>query len=188
MHRTLVLDVVGLARELIGPHTPNLARLASRGGCRQVQAILPAVTSSMQATYLTGALPRAHGVVANGWYYRDTAEVALWKQSNHLVQGEKVWEAAKRLDESFTCAQLFWWFNMYASVDWSVTPRPIYCADGRKLPDIYSEPASLRDELVARFGPFPLFVSGDRARGCRRRNGSPERRAMCSTAGGRRSR
>jgi predicted AlkP superfamily pyrophosphatase or phosphodiesterase len=157
MHRTLVINVVGLTRELIGAHTPHLARLASRGGCRAVQAIVPAVTSSVQATYLTGALPRAHGIVANGWYDRDTAEISLGKQSNHLVAGEKVWDAAKKLEPSFTCAQLFWWFNMYASVDWSVTPRPIYCADGRKVPDIYSEPSGLRDELITRFGPFPLF-------------------------------
>ncbi len=157
MHRTLVLNVVGLTRELIGPRTPHLAKLASGGGCRAVQPMVPALTSPVQATYLTGSLPRSHGIVANGWYHRDAAEVAMWKQSNRLVAGEKVWHAAKRLDPSFTCAQLFWWFNMYADVDWSVTPRPIYCADGRKIPDIYSEPSGLREELITRFGPFPLF-------------------------------
>ena len=139
MHRTLVLNVVGLTRELIGAHTPHLARLASRGGCRAVQAMLSAVTSSVQATYLTGSLPRAHSIVGSGWYDRDSAELSLWKQSNHLIAGEKIWQAAKALDPSFTCAQLFSCFNMYADVDWSVTPRPIRCADGRMLPDLYSE-------------------------------------------------
>jgi predicted AlkP superfamily pyrophosphatase or phosphodiesterase len=33
----------------------------------------------------------------------------------------------------------------------------MYPADGRKIPDIYTQPDVLRDELNARFGPFPLF-------------------------------
>src|SRR6185295_15513789 len=108
-------------------------------------------------TFTTGLLPREHGCVANGWYFRDLAEVWLWRQSNHLVGGEKIWEAARRRDPSFTCAQLFWWYNMYSSADLSLTPRPQYPADGRKLPDVYSEPAELGRELQARLGTFPLF-------------------------------
>jgi predicted AlkP superfamily pyrophosphatase or phosphodiesterase len=73
------------------------------------------------------------------------------------VHGEKVWETARRRDPSLTCAKLFWWFNMYSSADFSVTPRPIYPADGRKIPDIYSQPADLRDRLTAEIGPFPFF-------------------------------
>jgi predicted AlkP superfamily pyrophosphatase or phosphodiesterase len=95
--------------------------------------------------------------VANGWYFRDQAEVWLWRQSNRLIEGEKLWEAGKRRDPSFTCAKLFWWYNMYASADWSVTPRPMYPADGRKIPDCYAHPPELRDELTERLGAFPLF-------------------------------
>jgi predicted AlkP superfamily pyrophosphatase or phosphodiesterase len=95
--------------------------------------------------------------VANGWYFRDLSEIWLWRQSNRLVSGEKVWEAAKRRDPSFTCAKLFWWYNMYSSADIAITPRPMYLADGRKLPDIYTHPAELRDELQGTLGEFPLF-------------------------------
>ena len=116
-----------------------------------------AVTTTAQSTFLTGLAPRDHGIVGNGWYFRDLAEVWLWRQSNHLVSGEKVWEAAKRRDPSFTCAKLFWWYNMYAGVDFAVTPRPMYLADGRKLPDCLTTPAALRDELQSRHGTFPLF-------------------------------
>ncbi|XXF78422.1 alkaline phosphatase family protein [Myxococcaceae bacterium GXIMD 01537] len=157
MRRTVVLNVVGLAERFIGEDTPHLRELAREGAMRPLDTIEPAVTCSVQATFTTGLLPREHGAVANGWYFRDTAEVALWKQSNHLVGGEKVWEAAKRRDPGFTCAQLFWWFNMYSAADFSVTPRPIYWADGAKFPDIYSEPPGLRDELVSELGTFPLF-------------------------------
>jgi predicted AlkP superfamily pyrophosphatase or phosphodiesterase len=154
MRRTVVLNVVGLAERFLGEDTPHLNRLA---GVRPLTTIEPAVTCSVQATFTTGRLPREHGVVGNGWYFRDTAEVALWKQSNHLVAGDMIWDAARRHDPTFTCAKLFWWFNMYSSADWSVTPRPIYWADGAKYPDIYSDPPELRAELIAKLGEFPLF-------------------------------
>lgn len=157
MHRTVVLNVVGLSRELLDDRASSLSALARRGGVRTLEPVLPAVTCPAQATFMTGRTPSGHGCVANGWYYRDTAEVALWKQSAHLVEGEKVWEAARRREPSFTFAQLFWWFNMYSGADWSVTPRPIYRADGLKIPDIYTSPPSLRDTLVERLGAFPLF-------------------------------
>ncbi|WP_437636654.1 alkaline phosphatase family protein [Sorangium sp. So ce854] len=157
MHRTVVLNVVGLTGELLGDATPNLQRLAREGVMRPLQTVLPAVTCTVQSTFTTGLLPSGHGCVANGWYFRDIAEVNLWRQANQLVAGEKIWEAARRRDPTFTCAKLFWWYNMYSSADYAVTPRPIYWADGLKLPDIYTEPASLRDELVLRLGEFPLF-------------------------------
>lgn len=157
MRRTVVLNVVGLTPDLIGEHTPHLRALAGEGGARPLRTILPAVTCSVQSTFTTGLLPRGHGCVGNGWYFRDTAEVRLWQQSNGLVRGEKIWDEARRRDPAFTCAKLFWWYNMYSSANFSVTPRPLYPADGRKLPDIYAEPAELREELVARLGGFPLF-------------------------------
>lgn len=122
-----------------------------------LRTIMPAVTCSVQATFMTGLLPREHGVVANGWLFRDLMEVWFWRQSNRLVAGEKIWEAGKRRDPAFTCANLFWWYNMAASHDIGVTPRPIYKADGRKIPDCYATPSELRDELTATLGAFPLF-------------------------------
>ncbi|MGH6917879.1 MAG: alkaline phosphatase family protein, partial [Geminicoccaceae bacterium] len=157
MHPTLVILVVGLTPALLGPHTPNLQRLATQGGQRPLQTVMPAVTCTVQSTLVTGLPPQGHGCVANGWYFRDLAEVMLWRQSNHLVSGEKIWDAAKRRNPDFTCAKMFWWYNMYASADWSATPRPMYPADGRKLPDHYTFPAELHDELDARLGAFPLF-------------------------------
>jgi predicted AlkP superfamily pyrophosphatase or phosphodiesterase len=157
MRRTLVLNVVGLTPKLVGAHTPHLAALSRAGALRPLRTIEPAVTCSVQSTFTTGLLPREHGCVANGWYSRDTAEVALWRQSNALVTGEKIWDAAKRRDPAFTCAKLFWWFNMYSTADFAVTPRPQYPADGRKIPDVHTHPAALRDELQAELGTFPLF-------------------------------
>jgi predicted AlkP superfamily pyrophosphatase or phosphodiesterase len=157
MRPTLVLDVVGLTPRLVGPHTPNISRLVEAGGMRPLATVTPAVTCTVQASLLTGLLPRDHGIVANGWLFRDVYEVWLWRQSNRLVAGEKLWEAGRRRDPRFTCANMFWWYNMASSADIGVTPRPIYKADGRKLPDCYSQPAEVRDELTRLLGPFPLF-------------------------------
>lgn len=156
-HPTLVLNVVGLTPRHLERHTPFLRTLAAEGSYAPLTTITPAVTCPVQATFTTGTLPRDHGVVANGWYVRDLAQVLFWRQANRLVRGEKVWETARRRDPGLTCAKLFWWFNMYSSADWSVTPRPIYPADGRKIPDIYSEPADLARRLKADLGDFPFF-------------------------------
>ena len=157
MHKTVVLNVVGLVPELIGDHTPFLSSWQKKGKTTSIKPVLPAVTCSAQATYYTGENPNEHGIVANGWYFRDECEVKLWRQSNHLVQSPKIWDKAKMLDPEFTCANLFGWYNMYSSVDYAVTPRPIYRADGKKLPDIYTEPMELRQWLNSELGEFPLF-------------------------------
>ena len=157
MHPTLALLVVGLTPNHLGPHTPRLSALARAGAMRPLTTVTPAVTCTVQATFMTGGLPRDHGIVANGWLFRDLMEVWLWRQSNRLVAGEKIWEAARRRDPAFTCANMFWWYNMAASHDVGVTPRPIYKSDGRKLPDCYTQPLELREELTQALGPFPLF-------------------------------
>jgi predicted AlkP superfamily pyrophosphatase or phosphodiesterase len=157
VHRTVVLDVVGLTPGLLGDDTPHLSALARDGARRPLVPVLPAVTCSVQSSFVTGAPPGVHGCVANGWYFRDLAEIWLWRQSNHLVEGEKLWDLARRRDPAFSVAKMFWWYNMYAAVDFAVTPRPMYPADGRKLPDVWAHPEALRAELNAKLGTFPLF-------------------------------
>jgi predicted AlkP superfamily pyrophosphatase or phosphodiesterase len=153
----LAMIVVGLTPRHLGALTPRLSALAREGAMMPLETITPAVTCSVQASFMTGLTPREHGIVANGWLFRDQMEVMLWRQSNRLVAGEKIWETGKRRDPAFTCANMFWWYNMASSHDFGATPRPIYKADGRKLPDCYTVPASLRDRLTARLGTFPLF-------------------------------
>ena len=157
MRKTVVLNVVGLSPGLLGPHTPLLSAWARKGKLATIDAVTPAVTCTAQATYFTGVYPDAHGIVANGWYFAGECEVKFWRQSNKLVTAPKLWDRARAIDPTFTCANCFGWYNMYSSVDYSVTPRPMYPADGRKLPDIYTHPTTLRNDLQARLGTFPLF-------------------------------
>ncbi len=157
MNKTVVIDIVALSSRVIGQHTPFLKRWMEKHAKAVIEPVVPAVTCSAQSTYLTGKWPGEHGIVGNGWYFRDLSEVKLWKQSNRLVQSQKIWEELKAKDPNFTCANMFWWYNMYSSVDYAVTPRPLYPADGRKLPDVHSQPMGLRDRLQKELGQFPLF-------------------------------
>ncbi len=156
MTRTAVINVVGLTESLIGEATPMISAFRKRGELAHIRPAFPAVTCSAQSDYLTGTRASEHGIVANGWYNRELAEVQFWKQSNHLVQRPKIWDELKRLDPSFTCAKLFWWYNMYSTADYSITPRPIYPADGRKVFDIYTFPSSIRYDVKEALGEFPF--------------------------------
>lgn len=156
MKPVLLLDVVGLTAKALA-HMPRLSRLAAAGWHSQLATVLPAVTCTVQSTMLTGLAPSQHGIVGNGWYFRDLGEVYLWRQHNKLVGGEKIWEAARRAAPRYRAGNICWWYAMGMSTDLTVTPRPIYHADGRKSPDAYIRPPALHDELTGRFGDFPLF-------------------------------
>ncbi|WKU07831.1 alkaline phosphatase family protein [Micromonospora sp. HUAS LYJ1] len=155
--RLVVLDVVGLTPRLLA-HMPRLRAVAEQGFSAGLGTVLPAVTCSAQATLLTGEQPSGHGIVGNGWYFRDLGEVLLWRQHHALVGGEKVWQAARRVEPGYTVANVCWWYAMGADVDWTVTPRPIYYADGRKEPDCWTDPPELHDTLTDALGTFPLFT------------------------------
>jgi predicted AlkP superfamily pyrophosphatase or phosphodiesterase len=164
MKRLAVINVVGLTESLIGEHTPRIAEFRRRGALAHISPAFPAVTCTVQSNYLTGTTPSQHGIVGNGWFNREFAETQFWKQSNHIVHGDKIWDAlreqshlATRHSSPVTSANCFWWFNMYSSVDYSITPRPMYPADGRKFFDVYSWPYSIREEIKKDLGEFPFF-------------------------------
>lgn len=157
--RTAILNIVGLTRRHLGREMPFITEFAARQGNRTytVTPGIPAVTSSIQATYLTGLPPAEHGIVGNMWYDRDYAEHRCWKQSNHLVKGRKLWEHLREdLDPAYTCAKVFWWNNMYSTADYQITPRPIYCADGKKVFDVQTWPMKLARKVTRKLGKFPF--------------------------------
>ena len=162
--RCVVLDVVGLTPRLLA-HMPRLRAVADARLPGQLGTVLPAVTCSVQSTFLTGAPPAEHGIVGNGWYFRDLGEVLLWRQHNALVGGEKLWEAARRAEPGYTVANVCWWYAMGADVDWTVTPAPDL---PRRRPQ----------------GPGLLHRPAGAARRAHRRARRPSR---CSTTGARRA-
>ncbi|MEO1857561.1 MAG: alkaline phosphatase family protein, partial [Rubritalea sp.] len=156
MKRVVVLNVVGLTKSVLGENTPRINSFLAQGQISTFTPAFPAVTCTAQSSYVTGKRGSEHGIVANGWYDREAAEVKFWKQSNHLVQAEKIWDTLRREIPNFTCAKLFWWYNMYASADWTITPRPMYPADGSKVFDVYTQPMEMREQIKADLGDFPF--------------------------------
>ena len=143
MTSACIINAVGLTPELL-KYAP---RISAIGESQPIRAPLPAVTCTSQATLLTGLSPAQHGIVGNGWYYRDTQEIRFWQQANSLVEGEKFYEGIET-------AKMFWWFNQSAPVKYSATPKPHYGCDGSKVFDILDH---THCDLVRRLGPFPFF-------------------------------
>jgi predicted AlkP superfamily pyrophosphatase or phosphodiesterase len=164
MKRLAVINVVGLTEALIGEHTPRIAAFRQRGAFAHIAPAFPALTCTAQSNYLTGKPPAEHGIVGNGWFNRELSEIHFWKQSNQIVQSKKIWAGLREESDLFThhsppvtSANCFWWFNMYSSADYSITPRPLYPADGRKFFDVYSWPYSIREQIKKDLGEFPFF-------------------------------
>jgi predicted AlkP superfamily pyrophosphatase or phosphodiesterase len=181
MNRLAIINVVGLTETLIGEHTPGIAEFRKRGALAHIVPAFPAVTCTAQSNYLTGKLPSQHGIVGNGWFNRDLAEIQFWKQSNHLVQQPKIWDELRKQSEivnrKSSIVNLFWWFNLYSTVDYSLTPRPMYPTDGRKVFDVYSWPYSIRPEIKRELGEFPFFGFWGPAAGIK----TPQGSADCAT-------
>lgn len=143
MKRVVIINVVGLTPRLL-PHAP---RIAACGTPQAWTSPLPAVTCTSQATMLTGLAPRDHGIVGNGWFYRDTQEIRFWQQAASLIQGKPFYD-------DYETAKMFWWFNQSSSARYSATPKPHYGCDGSKAFDILDHTGC---DLVKRLGPFPFF-------------------------------
>jgi len=153
----VVLCCVGLTPAHLGADTPHLSALAADGFAAPMTGVIPAVTTTAQTSLVTGVLPQVHGIVANGWHFRDLGEVWLWRQSQRLIQAPSCWEIARRTRPGLKVLKHFWWYAMNTDVDATVTPRPVYHQDGAKSPDIYAWPADLKSRLIAAHGAFPLF-------------------------------
>ena len=157
----VLVNAVGLTPRLL-PHAPCLHAVAHSGWLRPLREVVPAVTCTAQAAMLTGQPVSRHGIVGNGWLYRETGEVRFWQQSNRLLQAEPLYETARRVaaqrGQLFRSAKLFWWFNQGAAVDISVTPKPYYGCDGNKMFGIQCTPSGLAERLERKLGVFPFHT------------------------------
>jgi predicted AlkP superfamily pyrophosphatase or phosphodiesterase len=152
----ILLNCVGLTPAHLGADTPNLTALARDGFTAPLAGVVPAVTTTAQTTMLTGVQPQQHGIVGNGWFFRELNEIWLWRQSEKLVQVPQVWDVVRQT-RPLKVLKHFWWYAMNTGAEATVTPRPVYHHDGRKAPDIYAWPTELKTALTAKHGTFPLF-------------------------------
>jgi len=105
----------------------------------------------------TGAEPSEHGIIGNGWYDHQHAQIMNWGRSDHLVAGQKIWEDLAQRFPGHTTANLFWRYCTHSTCDITVTERPTYFANGRKGADIYASTPELKSAITHACGAFPFF-------------------------------
>src|SRR5262245_5097760 len=151
----VLLSIPGLrARDLSS--MPNLSRLFVGGGHAILVPSFPAVTCPVQANMTTGCLPREHGVVSNGFYWRDQHRVEMWTSWNDCIQRPQIWDILHDRDRAITSAAWFPLHSKGCGADIICTPAPVHNADGSESPWCFSRPELLYDELKAKLGDFPL--------------------------------
>jgi hypothetical protein len=152
----ILLSVPGLrAKDLA--EMPNLSRLISGGDRTTLVPSFPCVTWPVQANMLTGKLPAQHGVVANGFYWRDKHEVEMWTAWNDKIQQPQIWDLLHQHDADLKSAVWFPMLSKGAGADYICMPAPIHNPDGSESLWCYTKPTELYGTLRDTFGHFPLM-------------------------------
>jgi len=136
---------------------PNLARLATGGGYATLVPSFPAVTCPVQANMTTGVLPREHGVVANGFYWRDQKRVEMWTAWNDCIERPQIWDILHDHDRAITSALWFPLHSKGSGADFICTPAPQHNPDGSESLWCYTRPDMMYGELEHKLGHFPLM-------------------------------
>jgi predicted AlkP superfamily pyrophosphatase or phosphodiesterase len=105
---------------------------------------------------VTGKRPSEHGVVANGFYWRDERRVEMWTAGNDKIAAPQIWDHLHAHDRSLTSAVWFPMLSKGCGADFVCMPAPIHHPDGSEELWCYTQPLALYGELRDRFGHFPL--------------------------------
>lgn len=152
----ILLSIPGLRASDLS-HMPRLSALQARGGSAPIVPSFPAVTCPVQANMTTGVLPEQHGVVANGFFYRDKSEVEMWTAWNECILAPQIWERLAAHDASLTSAVWFPLHSKGAKANYICTPAPIHNPDGSESLWCYTVPTEMYGELRDQIGHFPLM-------------------------------
>lgn len=152
----VLISLPGLRRSDL-EKMPTLSGLAASGSVARLTPTFPCMTCPVQANLTTGVGPEQHGIIANGFFYRDKGEVEMWTAWNSCFQAPQVWELLHRHDPSITSAVWFPLHSKGASSDYICTPAPIHNPDGSESLWCYTKPTELYGELRDQLGHFPLM-------------------------------
>jgi predicted AlkP superfamily pyrophosphatase or phosphodiesterase len=151
----ILLSVPGLrGRDL--EHMPLLSALVADGDRAQLAPTFPAVTCSVQANMTTGLTPSEHGVIANGFYWRDRREVEMWTSPNDCIERPQLWDILHEQSPGTTSAVWFPLHSKHCGADYVCTPAPVHNPDGSESLWCYTRPESLYGDFLAELGHFPL--------------------------------
>ncbi len=151
----VLLSVPGL-REKDLATMPNLSGLTGGGDRVSLAPSFPCVTCPVQINMTTGKMPVQHGVVANGFYWRDKQQVEMWTAWNSAVGSPQLWDILHQHDDRIRSAVWFPMLAKGAEAAWICTPAPIHNPDGSESLWCYTRPTELYGELRDAIGHFPL--------------------------------
>ena len=135
---------------------PRLRELTRHGEQATLIPSFPCVTCPVQANMTTGKLPKQHGVIANGFYWRDQQKVEMWTAWNDCIQQPQIWDILGQHDENLKTAIWFPLHSKGANADLICTPAPIHNPDGSESLWCYTRPTELYGQLRDQLGHFPL--------------------------------
>jgi predicted AlkP superfamily pyrophosphatase or phosphodiesterase len=157
MHEFAILLSIPALRAADLHLMPRLAALAGAGSISPLAASFPCVTCPVQASLTTGVGPEQHGVIANGFYWRETGSVEMWTAWNDAIEAPQIWDKLHAHDTSLTAAVWFPLLSKGAGADFICTPAPIHNPDGSESLWCYTKPVELYGELRDELGHFPLM-------------------------------
>ncbi len=132
----------------------NLREMTAGGEIAELIPSFPCVTCCVQANMTTGRGPAEHGVVANGFYWRDRGAVEMWTSPNDCIERPQIWDLLSH--KGLTSAVWFPLHSKGCEADYVCTPAPIHNPDGSESRWCYTRPRELYGELRDRLGHFPL--------------------------------
>ncbi len=151
----ILLSVPGL-REKDVAAMPRLGELTAAGAMVDLVPSFPCVTCPVQATMTTGRPCSEHGVIANGFYWRDRRRIEMWTSPNDCINRPQLWDLLGSHDAALTSAV---WFPLHAKecgADYVCLPAPVHNPDGSESLWCYTRPVDLYGELRDVLGHFPL--------------------------------
>jgi predicted AlkP superfamily pyrophosphatase or phosphodiesterase len=135
----------------------RMPRLSALGTERaQFAPSFPAVTWPVQANMITGQLPNRHGVIANGFYWRDQQQVEMWTAPNSVIELPQIWDQLHARDPQLTSAVWFPMLSKRCGADFICMPAPVHNPDGSETMWCYTRPQEFYGELREQLGDFPL--------------------------------
>jgi len=153
--RVILLSIPGLRREDLAA-MPNLRGMAESGEQAVLAPSFPCVTCPVQANMTTGRTPREHGVIANGFYYRERHEFEMWTAWNECIEAPQIWDILHRDRPGTTSAVWFPLHSKGCGADYICTPAPKHNPDGTESLWCFTRPENLYEELLPQLDHFPL--------------------------------
>ncbi len=151
----ILLTIPGLrAKDL--PAMPSLSALLAGGEQATLVTSFPCVTWPAQANLLTGKLANEHGVVANGFYWREKHKVEMWTASNEKIEQPQIWDTLHEGSQTKTSAAWFPMLSKGSGADYVCMPAPVHNPDGSESLWCYTKPKEYYGPLKDSLGHFPL--------------------------------